>query len=217
MTDRPVATGADSIGHVRRNRRTTPMPNPVTISIGPATCRYQNVMRAALLASAAVLAMASIALADEPGLRARVRGMDPTVQRLIADGYARSATFRDLIDRLDALDWFVFVVRGRCPRREEVGCLLHDVSRYESRPSIRIVIDQRRHRSRDREIATMAHELCHALEVASDPLVGDSTQVTSLFERIGKLTDDSSGVRAFETEAAARTGRKVRQELLNGK
>ena len=51
-------------------------------------------------------------------------------------------------------------------------------------------------------MATLGHELLHAVEIAGEPSIVDA------------LTGDAAGRRTFETEAAADAGQRVRRELL---
>ena len=63
-------------------------------------------------------------------------------------------------------------------------------------------------------MATLGHELYHALEIAETPSVVDADTLADLYSRIGRKTTDSGGVRTFETEAAAAAGLLARQQLL---
>jgi hypothetical protein len=68
--------------------------------------------------------------------------------------------------------------------------------------------------SADQMIATLAHELQHALEVAEDEGVTDQRSLLALYKRIGRPSY-SGLVAAWETDAAQDTGFKVRRELLS--
>jgi hypothetical protein len=60
-------------------------------------------------------------------------------------------------------------------------------------------------------IALIAHELRHALEVAADRSVVNDLALVALYRRIGHI---SHSTHAFDTEAAEKTGRQVRDELI---
>ena len=64
----------------------------------------------------------------------------------------------------------------------------------------------------DQMIATLAHELQHAVEVSDDDNVTDQRSLQELYKRIGRPTfaGVSSG---WETAAARETGFQVRREL----
>ncbi len=89
--------------------------------------------------------------AAEPGASVRtsashVRAIGPDVQVLLDRGLARSESFRKLVAQVERSNWIVFALRGRCPERETVACLLHTVVRTHGQKSVRIIIDNRRAR-----------------------------------------------------------------------
>ncbi len=63
-------------------------------------------------------------------------------------------------------------------------------------------------------MATLGHELFHAIEIAEAPSVVSPETLADLYSRIGTKTGDSRGVRTFETEAAAAAGLRARRQLL---
>ena len=63
-------------------------------------------------------------------------------------------------------------------------------------------------------MATLGHELFHAVEIAETPSVVSAETLADLYSRIGRKTSDSRGVRTFETEAAAAAGLRARRQLL---
>jgi hypothetical protein len=141
----------------------------------------------------------------------RVVVIDPVLVRVMADGYARSESFRDLIQQVDASGWVVFVQNGGCPMKDAVGCLLHTVGRFEGRPYLRIRIVTSRHP--ERVLATVAHELQHALEAITSGTVHDAPTLVALFERIGDSSTKVSGGVMFETNAARDAEARVRRDL----
>jgi hypothetical protein len=129
---------------------------------------------------------------------------------LVDEATRRSPAVRALIDRLEGLDITVYIrlrsfdqfdLEGR------VGILAGATSqRY-------LVIELARGRTGDSQMATLAHELFHATEIASEPSVVDVQSLAALYARIGILTDDHAGRRTFETEGAIAAGKQVRREL----
>ncbi|HEX2344814.1 MAG TPA: hypothetical protein VHI98_30375 [Vicinamibacterales bacterium] len=134
------------------------------------------------------------------------------LRQLLAEGFARSKTFRRLVDGLDASDWLVFVQPGPCPEKAAVACLLHTVAEFEGSPYVRVLVNFN-HRHPDNVIATLAHELQHALEVAQDPNVKDTATMRALFERIGTVRVRSGSATTYETDGARRIGEQVLREL----
>lgn len=67
----------------------------------------------------------------------------------------------------------------------------------------------------DQMIATVAHELQHAVEVIEDDSVNDEQSLVALYRRIGQQSSSASPSR-WETQAAQKTGFQVRRELVSG-
>jgi hypothetical protein len=134
------------------------------------------------------------------------------LRQLVAEGHDRSATFRGLVNDLDASGWLVFIQPGRCPEKAAIACLLHVVGAFDGAPYVRVLVDYK-HRHPNNVIATIAHELQHAREVAQAPDVKDGATMRALFERIGTVRARSATAVAYETEAARRIGEQVLHEL----
>jgi hypothetical protein len=68
---------------------------------------------------------------------------------------------------------------------------------------------------RAQQIAMMAHELQHAVEIAETPAIVDGESLAREYKRIGFENQWSSlpGL-SFDTQAAVRTGQQVLKELL---
>jgi hypothetical protein len=141
-----------------------------------------------------------------------VKVFHPVLRQLVAEGHARSATFRGLVTDLDASDWLVFVQPGPCPEKAAVACLLHVVGEFEGSRYIRLLVNHK-HRHPDNVIATLAHEMQHALEVAQAPEVKDTATMRALFERIETVRVRSATATAYETAAARQIGEQVLREL----
>lgn len=136
-----------------------------------------------------------------------VRGATPHVNKLIARGMKGSRTFARLVDELNKSNVIVYIqvtrdvpvgLDGRLAFMTSVGPLryLHAQVR-DGMPT-------------DLLLATVAHELQHALEVAQHEDVRDAEGLASLYERIGIRAHDH---KRYDTAAARITGRRVRQEL----
>ena len=83
---------------------------------------------------------------------------------------------------------------------------------FEGSPYLRVLVNHK-HRHPHNVIATLAHELQHALEVARSPDVKDATTMRALFERIGTVRVRRTMTTAYETEAAREIGEQVLREL----
>lgn len=147
--------------------------------------------------------------ADEPDrLTPHVRSSDPRISALLLEGQERSPTFRALVSRIERSDGLVYVAWGPCPVANMTACLPNWMIDAGAARLMRIHLACQLD-SRDRQIATLAHELQHAVEVLADRNVRSSAAVRSLFARIGS----PSGSRSFETQEGVRTGQVVAHEL----
>jgi hypothetical protein len=137
---------------------------------------------------------------------------EPLLAKLIASGYARSETLRRLALDLESSGWTVFVIARPCPVKEATGCLLHTVGSFEGRPYLRVMV-RVRERHPDVVLATVAHELQHALEVAASGAVHDTTSLIALFRKVGSSPTRMSDGIVFETKAARAIEVQVGREL----
>ncbi len=131
--------------------------------------------------------------------------------RLLVDEAARrSPAVRALIDRLEGLDVTVYIrlrLFDQSDLEGRVG-LLAGATRHRY-----LIIELARRRTADSQMATLAHELFHATEIAADPSVVDVRSLAALYERIGIQTDNHAGRLTFETDGAVAAGRQTRREL----
>ena len=141
---------------------------------------------------------------------ARVRPQEARLVDLVRAGVARSATFRALVDRLEAGNVIVYVSLSPTLRSSLAGKLTWMTSAGRFRyVKATINADQ----SADQMIATLAHELQHALEVSADDGVTDQRSLLELYRRIGRPSTTGFSA-AWETAEAEDTGFQVRRELL---
>jgi hypothetical protein len=138
----------------------------------------------------------------------RVRALNQDMKLLLARGMARSSTFSRLMSDLDATDVIVYVEFTTKLEQSVAGRLLFAVSPKNGPRYLRIQISSEG--TVNQQVATIAHELQHALEVAVSPEVRDEDSFARLYDRIGKpLTPP----RCYDTDAAQLTGRRVMLEL----
>jgi hypothetical protein len=133
------------------------------------------------------------------------------MQHLVDEAARRSPAIREWLDRLESLDVTVYIrANAFMPLDLEgrVGLLsAGGIHRY-------LVIDLACRRVEFSQMATLGHELFHAIEIAEEPSVVNSSTLADLYSRIGVQTDDSPGRRTFETQAAVAAGKRARRELL---
>ena len=178
----------------------------------------QKTRRAALCAVAAVLMVSSAPLHAEErsgcplgdsAVPARVRTLSPPLQTALHDGIRRSAQLARLVSRIDESDGLVYLEAGGLELQGAgrlLGGLSHSVVVGPNFRLLRIVVWRA---PSDQTIATIAHELQHALEVLDAPEAVDAKSVGHLYDRIGFRV--RPGV--YETDAAQRAGDRVRTEL----
>jgi hypothetical protein len=133
------------------------------------------------------------------------------MKRLVDEAAQRSPAIRESIDRLQELDVTVYVHTRMLTQPDLDGRVsLLSISRGHRY----LVIELACGRNEITQMATLAHELFHAIEIAEEPSVINHETLAAFYSRIGIKTGDSSGLRTFETEAAAAAGVRARRQLL---
>ena len=148
---------------------------------------------------------------DEVRIR-RVRSEDPTITALIAQASEWSTTFRAFLDMIDRSDGIVYIERGRC-RHGGAACMALTVKLAGPNRMLRIVIDQRRADCDLDLMASIGHELWHAIEVLREPSLRSYAQMYHFFSRDGRHTDRAGSFGAWETPSAIKAGFTVLEEL----
>jgi hypothetical protein len=140
---------------------------------------------------------------------AHVRMTDKRLHQLVHEGLRNSDTFRSLVARLEQSD---VVVYFECNGARSPAGRLTFVSAVAGLRYLHVRVS--RLGSREQQIALIAHELRHAVEVADAPDVVDVKSLGAAYERIGYVNHGvaTPGV-AFDSEAAVRTGYQVLHEL----
>jgi hypothetical protein len=147
-----------------------------------------------------------LAGAHEPTTVPRVRSTDPVIVAAIGRGLEQSPIFRDLIATIDASDGVVYLEEGVCSQQGG-SCLLHSLT--ISGPNRLLRIRMKAGTPGDcRFVASIGHELQHAIETLSDPSVRSGAAMFYLFRRIGFTQHHS-----LETTGAILAGLAVGQEM----
>lgn len=142
-----------------------------------------------------------------PTRHVRTAGTD--AGNALREGYRRSATFASIVNRLQASDVMVYVsVIPQLPAQLRARSSMMAGTPYERYVRCEIA----RGATSDDTIALVAHELRHALEIATEQDVIDQTGMERLYRRIGTR----SGPETFETEDAIATEWQVKRELRAG-
>ena len=170
------------------------------------TTRYLmvSVLMVTGLAGAARIAEAAdeTASTGEP----HVRSSNLAIRALIVQATEQSATFRSMVETIDASDSVVYVQEGTC-RRGERGVFRERHGRTGAHRFLWVKIDLRR---TDRDLmASIGHELRHTIEVLDAPRVTSSRKMFMFYTHEGFI--GTSG--AFETAAAVKAGNAVHAEV----
>jgi hypothetical protein len=136
-----------------------------------------------------------------------VRSQDRAVRGLLKRGFKYSYTFRELMARLEQTDVIVYVeYTPNLPASLDGRMMMLPTAHGQRYVRIQVALRG----TPDESVATIGHELQHAIEVAGETAVRDQTAMTALYERIGMR----GGQHVYDTLAAQEVGRTVRRELL---
>jgi hypothetical protein len=163
-------------------------------------------MRTSTIVAALALGLVGSAAAqDRTATGPRVRTANVKFVALIQMAAERSETFRTLVAAIDASNDIVYIEEGLC--RHGVRACLIAVTATGKQRILRIRVS-----ARAADIAVMAtigHELQHAIEVIGNPRVNSTEAMQQFYLRIGSRGLTS----AIETREAVEAGRKVTDEL----
>lgn len=135
------------------------------------------------------------------------------LRTLVADARERSATFRQLVDRIERSDLLVYVRLQHFPTGRLEG-RIGFVSGATAAPGARVLlVELACPRTSAAQAETLAHELHHAVEIADAAWVHDAASLEAYYRRIGEETAPLDQGVAFETPGARAIATRVRQEL----
>jgi hypothetical protein len=112
----------------------------------------------------------------------RVRSEQVVVRQVLADGYARSQAFRNLIQTIERSNLLVYVIWTT--RLSGVGGSLQVPGAANGQRVVFILINRKV--PFVQLIPMVAHELQHAVEIANAPDVVDRASLVRYYERIGE-------------------------------
>ena len=203
--------GPEPRGRVRRAERIDAM----LTDPGEAFCEEVPMLTAVsalLVATSPAPRRAALAYAAAPSGSRDAHRADPHVRgsSTVADaldGTRRSYTFARILEAIEEMDLIVYIVSNTQMPATLAGRLMVVPAAHEQRY---VRIEVARQGTTEETIATIAHELQHAMEVASAPEVRDDEGLAALYKRIGHGV---GGKHAYDTAAARDVGRTVRSEL----
>lgn len=143
----------------------------------------------------------------------RIRVLDPGLKELFDQGVAQSPTLRTLVERLETFSVLVFADADiRMP--VQLGARLNFVTSVNGLRYVRVDIDCTL--PARRQVALLAHELQHALEIGERPDVVDVEAMELMYEDIGFQPFEQRRRRNFETDTAIAVQEAVEEELGGG-
>jgi hypothetical protein len=154
----------------------------------------------------------ALALTTQDTSVRHLRATEPRILRLIDAGLSASATFRGVVALLNASDVIVYVEPKRT-RQALGGYLAHNVVAQGDYRYLHIAVDIAG--AEHRLVALLAHELQHAVEVASTPDERDTESLERMFSGLA-ITFGCAGTTCVETQSAKDVERTVREELAHG-
>ena len=159
------------------------------------------------MAVASALVVHGPASADQDAARiARVRSVVPAINAAITRGNERSPTFRHLIETIGNSDGIVYVQEGYCGISIR-SCLQHWVGVAGPNRFLRIRVSTRKAPGCEL-VASIGHELQHAIEVLSNPNIRDRFGMFRLFDLNGRTSYGT-----HETDAALQVGMAIEREV----
>src|SRR5262245_3429599 len=165
-----------------------------------------------------VVPQGRVATFDGQGANAwsgNIRASDDELVSLLEDGMKRSVTFKGLVDRLTKSDVILYVRPDVTAKANQPTKLTFLAAKGGFRY---LVIRVGAGRSKDQQLATLGHEMQHAVAIADAASVVDSASLRREFERIGKLTQPSVGDDFFfESPVAEDVKRRILAEVSASK
>lgn len=138
----------------------------------------------------------------------RVRASHPRLAHLLLAGEQRSATFRDLIARLQVSD--VIVHLESAPPGHPLDGGMQFVGAIGLARYVRVTL--RTDLQAEALMALIGHELRHAVEVAENPEIRDEVSFRGYYEERGRPSHRGRNV-TYDTRAAVEAGQRVAVEL----
>jgi hypothetical protein len=171
--------------------------------------RTRNLAVAAMAAVVLGTPAVSVAADALPGNQSvpgrHVRSSNSELIALIDQAGERSATFRSLVDTINASDSIVFVEPGECGHG--VRACFVSVTAADSHRYMRVVVDTRK---ADWDLmGSIGHELRHTIEVIDQPSIRSNASKYFFYAQNGAEGTPT----ARETQAAVDAGNTVRHEV----
>lgn len=145
------------------------------------------------------------------GTFSHLRVVDGRIATLIERSVPESATFREIVSRLESAPLLVFV---RCRTRDQQAASAAGLAFLAHTPTYRYVrVFVRCDLPAVVQAPLLAHEFQHALEVVDAPEIVDAATLRQHYEQIGYRSNADDSSPSFDTRAAIDVQRRVTLEL----
>jgi len=158
-----------------------------------------------LASSTGAAAQATAGVGTDP--RAHLRPTTPAVASLIGRAMEASATFRGIVETIEASDTYVYVMEGDCGHG--VRACFSGVTVAGPLRIMRVTVALDAGKPDWYVMGSIGHELYHTIEAIQDPSVRSTAAQYFLYERIGFHGNTHS----HETLKAMDAGNAVRAEV----
>jgi hypothetical protein len=156
-----------------------------------------------------VFLLATVAAAGADDVIPRLRTTDRRIRALLDDGIAQSPSLRALVARLAGSDVVVYLRCGTLPAGLDAQLTFVSAAGGFRYVVVRLAFAL----PPQRTIATLGHELQHAVEIADHRDIVDQASLARAYARIGFAHRAGRAVTAFDTQAAIAAGVRIGREI----
>ena len=154
-------------------------------------------------------------LPDQTPRYCQVRSVDHRINVAVEQGLRDSATFRELVNRINASDVVVYIsadANGLPPGVDGRLTFLSATGGFRY-----VVVHVNSTLSKPRLVSLIGHELQHAREIADTVAIIDAPSMAREYAaRLGQHQFTTNDGRTFDSQAAIRAGEQVLREVLTG-
>ena len=143
----------------------------------------------------------------------RLRPSDGRVAALLLDGLDRSPTLRAIVNRIEQGDVIVYLETQPLLKRNHLSGVLTWLSAAPPFRYVRISLNPEL--SRASAIASLGHELQHALEVLDEPSIVDPVSLEAFYVKNG--ISMPGHLNGWDSNKARNVGDEVRRDLSGGR
>jgi hypothetical protein len=169
-----------------------------------------------IVAGLSFLMMTATAVAATPAESApsHLRPTSAELRAIVSDVLERSATAREMAERLEQSDVVVYV-RYRWFQTTQLQGRIGLVESGPDNPTRLLVLELAMGLTRVQQMVALGHELRHAVEIAAASSIVDAHSLSAHYAAIGVRVSSEPGAEMFETDAACEAAAQVRLEVTS--